>query len=90
LIALRLHFKEDDGEDEGGDDGSASHHLVDRSSDKVERNVLESGGDEIADGRDRQQELVEVHLLSLRFGVKHTHVESLGVAPLHEDEDDEG
>lgn len=90
MVPLRLHLEEDDGEDEGGDDGSASHHLVDGSSHEVERHILERGGDEVADGGDGEEELVEVDLLAAGLGVEHADVEGLGVPALHEDEDDEG
>jgi len=50
LVPLCFHFEEDDGEDESGDDGSASHHLVNRAGNKIESNVLESRSHEIAHG----------------------------------------
>lgn len=90
MVALGLHFEEEDGEEESGDDGSSSHHLVDGACDEVEGHVLEGGGDEVADCGNGEQEFVELDFFSLGLGFEHAHFESFCVPVLHDEEHDEG
>jgi hypothetical protein len=54
LVALGLHFEEDRREEESGDYGPPSHHLVNRAGHEVEGHYLESRGDEVTDGGDSE------------------------------------
>ena len=55
--------KEEEGEQEGGDDGAATQHLVGGGRDEVEGHELHGGGEEVEEGRDEQIQFVHAQYL---------------------------
>ena len=69
LVSFSFHVEDDDGEDESGDDGASSHHLVDRTSCEVEGEELQVGGEAVATGGKGQPEFIELYLFTFSLGL---------------------